>query len=36
MDSMQPVPNPDAALKESDTLLVAGTDKSLAKAAKLR
>lgn len=36
MDRMQPVPNPDAPLKESDTLLVAGTDKNLGKAAKLR
>ena len=36
MDKMQPVPNPDAALKESDTLLVAGTDRSLARAAKVR
>lgn len=35
-DRMQPVPDPDAPLKESDTLLVAGTEGSLAKAAKLR
>ena len=33
-DRMQPVPDPDAPLKESDTLLVAGTEASLAKAAK--
>ena len=32
---MIPVPNPDAPLKESDTLLVAGTDADLARAAKL-
>jgi trk system potassium uptake protein len=30
------VPNPDIPLKDSDALLVAGTDESLAKAAKLR
>lgn len=35
-DRMQPVPDPDAPLKESDTLLVAGTEASLAQAAKLR
>ena len=35
-DQMQPVPDPDAPLKESDTLLVAGTDESLAEAAKIR
>lgn len=35
-DRMQPVPDPDAPLKESDTLLVAGTEENLAKAAKLR
>ena len=32
---MIPVPNPDAPLKESDTLLVAGMDADLARAAKL-
>lgn len=36
LDKMQPVPNPDALLKESDTVLVAGTDESLARAAKMR
>jgi len=36
VDRMQPVPDPDAPLKESDTLIVAGTDVSLAKAAQLR
>jgi K+/H+ antiporter YhaU regulatory subunit KhtT len=30
------VPDPDAPLKESDTLLVAGTDENLRKAAGLR
>ena len=30
------VPDPDTPLKDSDALLVAGTDESLAKAAKLR
>jgi trk system potassium uptake protein TrkA len=34
-DKISPVPNPNAPLKESDTLLVAGTDKDLARAAKL-
>lgn len=34
-DQIQPVPDPDAPLKESDTLIVAGTDESLAKAAKV-
>jgi trk system potassium uptake protein TrkA len=34
MGTMQPIPNPDALLKESDTLLVAGTDANLARAAK--
>ena len=34
-DEIIPVPNPDAPLKESDTLLVAGTDTDLARAAKL-
>lgn len=36
MDRILPVPDPDAPLKESDTLLVAGTDESLARAAKVR
>ncbi|HSH45691.1 MAG TPA: TrkA C-terminal domain-containing protein, partial [Longimicrobiales bacterium] len=36
VDRIQPVPDPDAPLKESDTLIVAGTDESLAKAAKIR
>lgn len=36
VDRIQPVPDPDAALKDSDTLIVAGTDESLAKAAKIR
>ncbi|MGH7448784.1 MAG: potassium channel family protein [Longimicrobiales bacterium] len=35
-DEMLPVPDPDAPLKESDTLLVAGTDQHLAKVAKVR
>lgn len=34
-DRMQPVPDPDAPLKESDTLIVAGTDENLAKAAQI-
>lgn len=34
-DRMQPVPDPDAPLKESDTLIVAGTDESLAQAARI-
>jgi trk system potassium uptake protein len=34
-DEMVPVPDPDGALKESDTLLVAGTDESLMKAGKM-
>jgi len=36
VDRIQPVPDPDALLKESDTLIVAGTDESLTKAAKVR
>jgi len=36
MDRIQPVPDPDALLKESDTLLVAGRDENLAKAANLK
>jgi trk system potassium uptake protein TrkA len=35
-DEMLPVPDPDAPLKESDTLLVAGKDQHLAKVAKVR
>lgn len=35
-DSMLPVPDPDAPLKESDTLLVAGEDRYLAKVARVR
>ena len=35
-DSIQPVPDPDAPLKESDTLIVAGTEASLSQSAKLR
>ena len=35
-DEILPVPDPDAPLMESDTLLVAGTDKNLAKAAEVR
>lgn len=34
-DRILPSPNPDSMLKDSDTLLVAGTDAALAKAAKL-
>ena len=34
-DDMIPVPDPTAPLKESDTLLVAGRDEDLARAAKL-
>lgn len=33
-DRMTPAPDPDARLKDSDTLLVAGQDEDLAKAAK--
>jgi trk system potassium uptake protein TrkA len=36
MDAIHPVPDPDAPLKDSDTLLVAGRDDNLAKAASLR
>jgi len=36
MDRIHPVPDPDAPLKESDTLLVFGTDANLGKAAELR
>lgn len=34
-DQMVPVPDPDAVLKDSDTLLVAGKDTDLAKAARV-
>jgi trk system potassium uptake protein TrkA len=36
LDRIIPVPDPDAPLKDSDTLLVAGGDKSLARAAALK
>lgn len=36
MDTITPVPDPDALLKDSDTLLVAGSDKNLARAAALQ
>jgi len=36
MDAIYPVPDPDALLKDSDALLVAGSDKSLRKAAALQ
>lgn len=35
-DDMMPVPDPDAPLKESDTLLIAGKDEHLAKVARVR
>jgi trk system potassium uptake protein TrkA len=35
-DEMAPVPDPDAPLKDSDTLLVAGRDEHLAKLARVR
>lgn len=35
LDEMIPVPDPDALLKDSDTLLVAGTDESLARVASI-
>ena len=35
-DEMIPIPNPDERLKESDTLVVAGRDEDLARAAKVR
>ena len=35
MDIIQPVPDPDRLLTDSDTLLVAGKDENLEKAAKL-
>lgn len=36
MDQIHPIPDPDAPLKESDTLLVAGRDESLRKAARMK
>lgn len=36
MDRIQSIPDPDALLKESDTLLVAGPNESLEKAARIR
>ena len=36
LDEMILVPEPDARLKESDTLVVAGSDEDLAKAARVR
>ena len=36
MDQIHPVPDPDAPLKESDTLLVFGTDENLSRAAGLK
>lgn len=35
-DRIHAVPDPDALLKESDTLIVAGTEESLARAGKLK
>lgn len=35
-DEMVPIPGPDEPLKESDTLLVSGHDKDLARAAKVK
>lgn len=35
-DAMLPVPDPDAPLKESDTLLIAGRDEHLARLARVR
>ena len=35
-DEMIPVPSPDAKLKDSDTLLIAGSNENLAAAAKVR
>jgi trk system potassium uptake protein TrkA len=36
MDAIHPVPDPDAPLKDSDTLLVAGRDENLANAAGIQ
>lgn len=35
-DAIQPVPDPDAPLKESDTILVLGTEKDLARLAQAK
>lgn len=35
-DAMVPVPDPDAPLKESDTLMIAGRDQHLARVAQVR
>lgn len=35
-DAMAPVPDPDAPLKESDTLMIAGRDEHLARVAQVR
>jgi trk system potassium uptake protein len=35
-DNIVPVPDPDSVLKESDTLLVAGSDEHLARVARIR
>lgn len=35
-DTIDPAPNPDAILKESDTLLVAGKDEDLGRAAEVK
>jgi trk system potassium uptake protein len=35
-DTIDPAPNPDAILKESDTLLVAGKDEDLGRAAEIK
>lgn len=35
-DAMAPVPEPDAPLKESDTLMIAGRDEHLARVAQVR
>ena len=36
MDTIVPVPDPDAPLKDSDTLLIAGRDDALERLAGLR
>jgi trk system potassium uptake protein len=36
LDEISPAPSPDAKLKESDTLLVAGRDEDLARVSKVR
>jgi trk system potassium uptake protein TrkA len=36
MDAIQPVPDPDAPLKDSDTLLVAGHEKDLVRVARTK